>query len=162
MLLLVLTIIYLSICISKMKDIPESISETSYIWTGKVNWFSLYCFSIALLLLIPWTIISKDEYRFICFIAIIGITACGATPLFKEKFQGIIHYTGGIMLIICWIIWMLIEQYYALFALDILLITSAIFIKRKSWVFWWETIPLISLIIMLIYLSYPSWALMIF
>lgn len=62
MIALIITLIYLSISIYILKTIPESISETSYLWKGKINWFSVYCILLVVSLFIPWILMTPETY----------------------------------------------------------------------------------------------------
>lgn len=147
---LIITIIYLLVSIYKLKEIPQSISETSYLWTNKINWFSIYCILLVVSLLIPWMLITPETYQFICFISCAGISACGVTPFFKETFQGKIHYTGGVIAMLCWLIWIILGGYWIALALGAILFIILTIIKKDSWVFWGELIGLITLFILII------------
>lgn len=150
MIALIITLIYLAISLYKLKGIPESISETSYLWTGKINWFSIYCVALVGSLITPWILMTPESYQFICFLACAGILACGTTPFFKEKFQGKIHYTGGIIAMLCWLIWMILGGYWIALIIGSILFIALTIIKKDSWVFWAELIGLIILFILIL------------
>lgn len=139
-----ITVLYLLISIIKLRRIPESISETSYLWKGKVNWFTIYCIILATTLFIPW--LSKSKHlEFIPFLGCVGILMAGVTPYFKDSFYSKIHYVGGLMSLLSVIIWLISNQYYIslLTWLGLFIILSII--KRQSWVFFGEIIGLIIL-----------------
>lgn len=144
MLSLILTSIYIIISIIISKSIPVSISDTSYLW-NKINWFTIYCILLAGTLIIPWIDITPSSYQFLCFLSCIGILMAGSTPLFKEKFEGIIHYIGGILAFLCWFIWIIISGYWDLLILDSIIIAALSIIRKQSWVFWAETVAIVTL-----------------
>lgn len=147
MLSLTLTLIFLLIALIKIKQIPTSISEISYLWSPKV--FSVYCVLLAITLLIPWLAITPITYQFICFLSCVGIIACGTTPFFKESFEGKIHYTGGVIAMLCWLIWMILGGYWIALILFAVITLILILIKPKCWVFFGELVGLIILTILL-------------
>lgn len=157
---LIITLIYgvLSF-IKNNKEIPESISATSYIWEHyckhngtlhKANYFSLYCFIIVILLFLPWLLSTIEMWQFLVFLACVGILAAGTTPFFKEKYQSYIHYGGGILAMICFLLWMILMKFYiSLLIFGSLYILTLIF-NRKNFVFWAELLGLLTLIITLL------------
>lgn len=154
MLPLLISLAYLSLALYKVKRAPESISELSYLWDSKV--FSIFCIALAFSLLPFWVYETPENYQFICFLSCCGIVACGVTPFFKETFQAKIHYTGGIIAMLCWLIWMVLEKEWVFLLIDITLIIILTLVRRKSWVFWGEIVGLFSLIGILIrnYIQY--------
>lgn len=150
MISLIITIIYLAISIYKLKRVPESISDTSYLWTGKINWFSIYCLLLVGSIFLPWVLITPETYQFICFLSCSGILACGVTPFFKQSFEGKIHYTGGIIAMLCWLIQMVLGGYWIALLIGSILFIILTIIKKDSFVFWGEIIGLIILSIIIL------------
>lgn len=157
-----ISILYLGTSIYKANRIPESISETAYIWeqdcmkaigtngSHKAHLFSLYCAIVAILLFWPWISHTHENLEFLCFLGCAGILAAAITPFFKEKYQAPIHYGGGILAMISWFIWMkcmgYIVELIAAFIVIILLTTY----KKESYIFWIETVGLAALILCLL------------
>lgn len=146
----ILTLIYLIASFIKLKQVPESISATSYLWTGKINWFSIYCLLLAVSLFLPWMMVTPELYQFLCFLSCVGIITCGVTPFFREEFAGKIHYAGGGLAIVCWLIWMILGGYWVWLIAYVILFILLTIIKKDSFVFWAELIGLIILFIVII------------
>lgn len=147
--LILLSLIYIIVSIYKLKRIPESISETSYLW-NKINWFTIYCMSIVGTIIIPWIDMTPSSYQFLCFLSCVGILMAGSTPLFKEKFEGTVHYAGGILAMLGWIIWAIISGYWGVLILDAIITAILSIIKPRCWVFWAEIVAILTLGILLI------------
>ena len=153
-LVIILSIAYLGYAIYKLKDIPGSISETSYIWETdcdhkqwhKAHLFSIYCALIAGLIFWPWIKITPEYWQFICFLGCVGVLMAGVTPFFKKNYQSSIHYTGGAIIALSWASWMTIMQRYIIIALCGIFIGICCIVKPKSWVLWFEVIGLFGLI----------------
>ena len=70
---IILSVVYLGCAIYKLKNIPESISETSYIWETncdhkqwhKAHLFSIYCCLMAGLMFWPWIKITPEYWQFL-------------------------------------------------------------------------------------------------
>lgn len=148
MLTLLISITYLSIALYKVRTVPESISELSYLWNAQ--YFSIFCISLAFSLLPAWITQTPEVYQFICFLSCAGIIAAGTTPFFKESFQAKIHYTGGIIAMLCWLIWMVLEKEWTALLIDLSLIILLTLARKQSWVFWGEVIGLFTLLTILI------------
>lgn len=155
---LIVTAIYITLSIYKSKKFPESISETSYIWESncdhkqfhKAHIFTWYCLLIAALLFPIWISHTNQNWQFLAFLGSVGICGAGITPFFKEKFQAPIHYGGGILAMLCYMMWMIFSGNVPYLAISMSVATILTIIKRKSWVFWYEICGLISLCIKLI------------
>lgn len=151
---IILSILYLGFATYKLKNIPESISETSYIWEAecdhkqwhKAHLFSIYCVLMACLIFWPWVKITPEYWQFICFLGCTGILIAGITPFFKEKYQAPIHYTGGTIIALCWIMWMLMMHHYITIVVCGVIIGACCAVKPRSWVFWFEVAGLFGLI----------------
>lgn len=142
---LLLTIIYLVISIYRMGSIPTSISETGYLWKGKINWFSVFCVVLAISMFPSWALLTPELYQFLCFLGCVGLITCGVTPLFKFKFQGTLHCIGCCIAILCWIIWMILLGYWFTLILDIVIFLLLLLIKKKCWILWGELVAIITL-----------------
>lgn len=153
--ILVVTAIYITLSIYKSKKIPESISETSYMWESdcdhksfhKARIFTWYCLLTAALLFPTWISHTNQTRQFLVFLSSIGICGAGITPFFKEKFQAPIHYGGGILAMLCYVIWMILSGNFLYLAISVSIATVLTIIKRKSWIFWYEICGLIGLCI---------------
>lgn len=153
-----LTTIYLGISACKSRRIPESISETSYIWERdcqhnqkliihNAHLFSLYCAVISFLIFWPWISLTCENWQFLSFLGCMGILAAGSTPFFKESRQAPIHYGGGVLVFLCWIMWMIILDAWLILGVCGLIFCILICIKKESWVLWGELTGLFGLLV---------------
>lgn len=159
---LFITFFYLIASMDVGNKIPESISETSYIWEKYCKEssqfhiayiFSIYCFVTAILLFIPWLEATPDRWQFTCFLGCSGITMAGITPFFKKYgIDRYIHYVGGIIALISYVVWMIATHYCINLCLSVIIFITCSIINRKKFVLWAEIISLISLLIILMYL----------
>lgn len=158
----VILVTYMAMCCIRYGGVPESVSESSYIWEEdcthsgnlhKANYFSLYCLLTAGLLFYPWIALTPESFGFLAFIGCAGILAAGSTPFFHEKFEGYIHYGGGIIAVICWIIWMCLMHYWFSLGIAFLCIGFLCLIRIKSYVLWAELVGLVTLMLKLFLLS---------
>ena len=158
----ILSIIYFGVAIYKAKRIPESISETSYIWEQgcttpvdkngphKAYLFSFYCALVAGLMFWPWMSQTRENIEFLCFLGCAGILAAAVTPFFKEKYQAPVHYGGGMVAVISWFVWMLCMKHVIELAAALIVLFFLIECKKESYVFWTEIVGLVTLILCLL------------
>lgn len=93
------------------KGIPESISATSYLCKEKygTTWpFTLLCIISAVCMFPLWVTLTPDFYQFLVFLSCSGMIMAGCSPLFKEKFEGIIHYTSGRIAFAAGLVWLIL------------------------------------------------------
>lgn len=146
---------YLTTAIIYAKRLPESISETSYIWEAECNHinrqhrayiFSLFCLILAGLLIYPWCAFTPLKFIPLCIIGCLGVIAAGCTPFFKEKGKDIIHYVGGMVAVLCSLIWMGCLGYWVPLGLGILTFIVLCIIYFDAIVLWGEITALFFLI----------------
>lgn len=157
-----ISILYLGTSIYKAQRIPESISETAYIWerdcmnsldqlgAHKAHLFSFYCAIVAVMLFWPWISHTPENIEFLCFLGCAGILGAAITPFFKEKYQAPIHYGGGILAVLCWLIWMVCTKHIIEFAASIIVLFLLATYKKESYIFWVEVVGLAALILCLL------------
>lgn len=146
--LIYISYVYLGLALFYERQVPESISATSYIYKDifKVDYiFTAYCIFVASLLLPSWLTVSPDNLQFLVFICCAGILCAGTTPLFKEADQGKIHYAGGIIAFIGFVLWMLCSHNYYWLLADAICILLLVCLDRKNYVFYAETCSLFTL-----------------
>lgn len=111
---LILLVGYSLTCVIMFKQIPESLSETSYLFSSlkKMDWpFTVFCFLLAFLICPTWMELSAPTWQWLVFLSAGGILFAGATPLFKESLQKQVHYIGGIIAFVSGIGWMIMSGY---------------------------------------------------
>jgi hypothetical protein len=83
LLLLLLTIIYVSVSTYKLKAIPESLSATYYLWPSWV--FPFFMAATGIILLPYWLEATKDSnWQFLSFIACMSCIFVGCAPNYKK------------------------------------------------------------------------------
>lgn len=130
---IVIAFLVVAIAIYKNKDIPESISEISYIIPRPIYsiWMALIAIFIA-----PYLI---EQYPFLGFVTCISLIGVAVSGLYKTQLTAF-HYTcGWIAAIAMQIITFLVCPYILLFWLLYL------FVKSK-YVFWAEIFTFIQLV----------------
>lgn len=136
----------------KNYGVPESLSETAYLFRfhGKSEWlFTYFCLIVAFILFPIWVSQTNENYQFLTFLSCGGMIFAGITPLFKEEFQKAVHYTSGIIAMIAYLAWMIwAKEYYVLFA-EIALFANALVFDKKNYTYYAEVICLVGLIVIL-------------
>lgn len=139
----ILSIIYPIIALCKIKEVPESLSETYY----KLNkgWvFQIIIFIIGILLLPIWLNIT-DNFEFLPFLSCASLLFISTAPSFKLKLEGVVHYTAAIICCTSAVLWQIFEGLW-----DTLLFFSFIgwmlYLQYKKWCFWLELAIIYSII----------------
>ena len=131
--------------------IPESLSETTYLFGNKHNWlFTLLCFVVSFCLLPIW--LSVDfNFDFIKFLSIAPLLFVGVTPYFKEGIQKTIHYTSAIISFISILLWFLMNGLYNwLIGMSIIFIILELLFDKTKYVYYLEIVVWLSLIMYLL------------
>lgn len=99
-------VIYLTLVIRYIAEIPQSLSETYYFLGSKrypsADWqdnfdrliaslFTLAMWAMAFTLLPAMLDVTPENLQFLVFLAIAGICFVGAAPEFKQKYEGRVH-----------------------------------------------------------------------
>ena len=111
--------------------------------------FSIYCFLTAGLLFFPWLYTTPILYQFLVFIGCLGIIAAGITPFFKNN-NSWIHYIGGIVALLCGLIWISLNSPFIIILISFLIFIILSFWKPNSYIFFGEVIGLFTLILVLL------------
>lgn len=140
----ILSIVYPIIALCKIKEVPESLSETYY----KLNkgWlFQIVLFIIGILLLPIWLDLSSEHFKFLPFLSCTSLLFISTAPSFKLKLEGVVHYTAAIICCISTVLWQVFENLW-----DTLLFFSFIgwmlYLQYKKWCFWLELVIIYSVI----------------
>ena len=135
------------------RDVPESVSETSYRLKeryGVTLPFTLLCMMSALSIFPSWVGQTPEKYQFLPFLATVGMMFAGATPLFRERFHAAIHYTSGAVSFLAGIVWMIAMRHYT----PVYIIAGAglvwTAIQRKKYVFIFEFIGYVMICLTLL------------
>ena len=144
---LILVLAYISVSSYKSRQIPPSISETAYLWAeSKVNWFTVFCVVLGILILPPWLIVTPEVFQFLAFLGCAGLIICGTSPLFRENFQGTVHIVGFLIAIVAWLIWMILSGLSFVLLLDLIIFGCMLLIKADKWILWLELIAILTII----------------
>ena len=146
-------IIY-NILIIRKFNIPESLSETTYLMGNKYWVFPLICGLFVFTILPIWLNIPPHNFNYIKFFSCGGLLFVGATPFFKQKFEGKIHYVAAIISLLGFISWFLLNGLYIWVLIDLIIfICSILILNKKNFVYYGEVITWITLLIFLLTLG---------
>ena len=136
--LIVLTI-YIMYAV-RMCGVPWSLSDTYYQLKkrNRPAWLFQMAMIIPAMLLMPvWIDRSTDDLQFLAFLSCGGLMFVGSAPLFKEEFQGRVHYTGTAISGIAAILWLCLSEMWWLPATTFP-VAGIIMLKYRKWLFWAE------------------------
>lgn len=129
--------------------IPNSISETYYL-LGKMGWLFQMTVLLVAFMVIP-TLIDRSSIntQFLAFLACAGLAFVAAAPLFKEKFEGKIHYVGAGVCCGGLVLWQVFNAYWLVPIVCFLIILYPI-LKGRKYMWWLEIATIVSAYINLI------------
>ena len=136
---LILLTIYIMYAVSAC-GVPWSLSDTYYQLKkrNRPAWLFQVAMIIPAMLLMPvWIDRSTDDLQFLAFLSCGGLMFVGSAPLFKEEFQGRVHYTGTAISGLAAILWLCLSGMWWLPAMAFL-IAGIIMLKYRKWLFWAE------------------------
>lgn len=132
---------------------PKSLSQTSYTFLDhnkKYIYFSIFCFSVGDLILLPWISVSRvKSMELLASFSVGGFILCGMTPLFHRSFQKYIHYLSAFTTGVSYFIWMWLCNVYV-FMVDLILVAFITLFKKNNYVYHTENVIAISLMIFLL------------
>lgn len=124
--------------------VPESLSATSYLHKDN-HVFTLFCTLVAGLLAPVWLSVTSDDLQFLVFLSCMGMLMAGVTPLFQSKgIQKTLHYTGGLLAFIAFILWSVLTHNWILLSFSLGLGGIGSIKDRKNFVFYLEISSLVS------------------
>lgn len=139
-------VVYLTYIFYKFKCIPNSISDTFYLGA---NWlFTVVIGAIGFTTTAALLNVTPELYQFIAFLTGVGLVFVSAAPHFKERTEGVVHFSGALLFAISSQIWAL------LFFSPWVLLTWVFIIpviKSRSATFWAEIICIVNLTIAYIF-----------
>lgn len=133
--LIVLTI-YIMYAV-RMCGVPWSLSDTYYQLNkrGRPAWLFQMAMIIPAMLLMPvWIDRSTDDLQFLAFLSCGGLMFVGSAPLFKEEFQGRVHYTGTVIAGLATILWVCLSGMWYLPAVAFP-VAGIIMLRYRKWLF---------------------------
>lgn len=136
--LIVLTI-YIMYAV-RMCGVPWSLSDTYYQLKkrNRPAWLFQMAMIIPAMLLMPvWIDRSTDDLQFLAFLSCGGLMFVGSAPLFKEEFQGRVHYTGTVIAGLATILWVCLSGMWYLPAVAFP-VAGIIMLRYRKWLFWAE------------------------
>lgn len=129
--------------------IPESLSNTYYLWkekNGKGWLFPLMMYLVVALMMPAWISLSEgSNFQFLAFLAPASIAFVGTAPAFLgDKIECRVHTIAAIVAAICSLAWIcLVTPYWMAIPIIAVIVTAkAWFTKsyKTSYIYWLETI----------------------
>lgn len=133
---LILLTIYIMYAV-RMCGVPWSLSDTYYQLKkrNRPAWLFQMAMIIPAMLLMPvWIDRSTDDLQFLAFLSCGGLMFVGSAPLFKEEFQGRVHYTGTVIAGLATILWVCLSGMWWLPATTFP-VAGIIMLKYRKWLF---------------------------
>lgn len=91
-------VVYITVTLCKF-GIPESISQTHYLWNTTFNkgglLFTFMMWAVAFCILPPWFSVAPDNLKMLVFLAGTALAFVGAAAAFKEELTESVHYTSA-------------------------------------------------------------------
>lgn len=149
--IIVATIIYVAynaICLA-LFSIPESLSNTYYLWNAKngKGWlFCLMMYLVVAFMMPAWLTLSEGStFQFLAFLAPMSIAFVGTAPRFKDdKLEGNVHSISAVIAAACSLAWVaLVTPYWWMILIWLGLIAMAsIFTSsyKTAYVYWLEQV----------------------
>ena len=121
----------------RMCGVPWSLSDTYYQLNkrGRPAWlFQVAMIAPAMLLMPVWLECSAGNLQFLAFLSCGGLMFVGTAPLFKEEFQGRVHYTGTVIAGLATILWVCLSGMWYLPAVAFP-VAGIIMLRYRKWLF---------------------------
>lgn len=146
-------LIYNGIALS-LFGVPNSLSETYYLYMNKKNWMRIFfpiMMTLLVVLLMPaWLEISDgSNLQFLAFLTAGGIMFTGAAPAFKSNtLEKTVHSTSAICAATCALLWVILvcKIWYIVLIWSAVVVFAAILTKtvKRAKVYWLETVAFLS------------------
>ena len=139
---------YNAICLA-LFSIPESLSNTYYLWkekNGKGWLFCLMMYLVVALMMPAWITLSEgSNFQFLAFLAPASITFVGTAPRFKSGgLENKVHMTSAYIAAACSLLWVaLVTPYWWVMLIWLGFIALASILTsscKTALVYWLETI----------------------
>ena len=145
--IIVATVIYVAynaICLA-LFGIPESLSNTYYLWKERCNKGYLFClmmYAVVAFMMPAWLTLSEGStFQFLAFLAPISIAFVGTAPKFKDdKLEGNVHSVSAIIAAACSLAWVaLVTPYWWMIVtwLEIIAMYSILTSSYKTCLVYW-------------------------
>ena len=143
---------YNAICLALFL-IPESLSNTYYLWkekNGKGWLFPLMMYLVVALMMPAWITMSEgSDFQFLAFLAPASIMFVGTAPRFKDgDLENKVHTVSAIIAAICSLLWVaLVTPYWWVMLIWLGFIALAAILTssyKTSYVYWLEQIAFLS------------------
>lgn len=134
-------------------DVPESLSNTYYLWKEKNRKGYLFClmmYAVVAFMMPAWITMSEgSDFQFLAFLAPAAIAFVGTAPAFKsDDLENVVHSTAAIVAAICslaWVAvitpyWWMILVWFGFIALASILTSS----YKTCLVYWLEQVAFLS------------------
>jgi hypothetical protein len=152
LLLIIISCIYNGYIIINHKEIPTSLSETSYmLGNKKYYWFSLYTLIISSILLPILFNHINENLTFLPFLFCSGLLFAGFSPFFKEKNDKQVHYTAAIISFIAFVVFLSIYMGWQWLIIYIILLILLCLWKKTKYVYFAEILALFFIVLWLFY-----------
>lgn len=150
-LLIILALVYNLYIILKYKQIPVSLSETSYMLGGlKRYWFTIYCVATVFLALPCLLIVVPESLTFLSFLMCGGMLFAGASPLFKGGLDKLVHYTTSIFSFVIFLIFIILVMGWSYLLIYLVLLGLLVLWKKECCVYFAEMLIYIFIIIFIL------------
>lgn len=117
------------------------------------NFFLIFCIGFACLIFLPWIMVTSELWQFLVFISCAGLIIAGTTPTYKEeKIQKTIHWVGGVLSLIAWCAWCILEMHFGILFDFLILFGITLIFNKKNYTYWAEVLSMLILIIHLLFM----------
>ena len=129
--------------------IPESLSNTYYLYKEKCNKGWLFClmmYLVVALMMPAWITLSEGStYQFLSFLAPTAIAFVGAAPMFRDdELESKVHTGAAVVAAICSLAWViLVTPYWWIILVWVgIIIALSFFTKsvKTSYIYWLERV----------------------
>lgn len=132
--------------LSLWHGVPESLSATYYD-LGKYGWvFQFVMYSVGILMLPIWFVLSDVDHQCLCFISCTSLLFVAAAPSFRLELEGNVHYTSAIIGCVSVILWQILEGLWDITLLFAFVGAMLSLSMKDKWCWWMEVAVIGSLL----------------
>lgn len=142
---------YIAITCRVFRQVPKSISETYYLWSGisRPLMFTSFMWAESLMLVMPWIECSEPETQCLAFLSCAAMGFVGAACQFKQELTSTVHYTSAAVWALSAVAWCLLNDAPAAIAVGAAVGIGGFAITRRSFTFWAECACAVMMIVMI-------------